>query len=106
MSKPRVKAPSTATAGEVVTIKTLISHDMESGLRKDGDGNLIPRKIINHFTVTFNDKVVVDMEMHPSVAANPYIEFDAVIDATGDMKFTWTDDDGSLYEDMKTIEVA
>ena len=53
MAKARVKAPKTAAAGELVTIKTLVNHKMESGRRKDGDGNLIPRKIINAFTATF-----------------------------------------------------
>ena len=47
--KPRVKVPKTAAAGDVITIKTLISHKMESGVRKDGDGNVIPRSIINRF---------------------------------------------------------
>jgi len=53
MAKARVKAPKTAAAGELVTIKTLVNHKMESGRRKDGDGNLIPRKIINAFSATF-----------------------------------------------------
>ncbi len=105
-SKPRVKVPKTASAGEVVTIKCLISHDMESGFRKDGDGNEIPRKIINHFTCDFNGENVVDIEMHPAISANPYFEFDAKVDASGDFTFKWTDDDGSVYEETKSIEVA
>ncbi|MBL4767153.1 MAG: thiosulfate oxidation carrier complex protein SoxZ, partial [Rhodobacteraceae bacterium] len=48
--KPRVKVPKTASAGVAITIKTLISHKMESGQRKDKDGNPIPRSIINRFT--------------------------------------------------------
>ena len=54
--KPRVKVPKTAAA-ETVTIKTLISHKMETGRRKDGDGNVIPRSIINRFTCAFNGKM-------------------------------------------------
>ena len=52
--KPRVRVPKTAAIGEEITIKTLISHKMESGQRKDGDGNVIPRSIINRFTADFN----------------------------------------------------
>jgi sulfur-oxidizing protein SoxZ len=52
--KPRVKVPKSAAAGDVITIKTLISHKMESGVRKDGDGNIIPRSIINRFVADFN----------------------------------------------------
>ena len=77
--KPRVKVPKTASAGEMVTLKTLISHKMESGRRKDSDGNTIPRSIINRFTCAFNGKTVVDVEMLPAISTNPYFQFDAVI---------------------------
>ena len=53
MSKPRVKVPKTAKAGEVITIKTLIDHKMETGQRKDKEGKVIPRQIINKFTCEF-----------------------------------------------------
>ena len=56
--KPRVRIPKTASAGEVITIKTLISHPMESGQRKDKEGNVIPRRIINKFPCEFNGQVV------------------------------------------------
>ena len=59
--KPRVKVPRKAGAGEAVTIKTLISHPMESGQRKDSDGNVIPRSIINRFTCEFNGESVIDV---------------------------------------------
>ena len=60
--KPRVKVPKSASAGETITIKTLISHPMESGQRKDKDGNLIPRSIINRFTCDFGgENVIVKM---------------------------------------------
>lgn len=104
--KPRVKAPKSASAGEVVTIKTLISHKMESGLRKGKDGNLIPRSIINRFTCEFNGKSVLDVEMQPSISTNPYFEFQATIPEAGDMMFTWYDDDGSVYEAKKSIKVG
>lgn len=105
-AKPRVKVPKSAAAGEAFTIKTLISHDMESGLRKDGDGNPIPRKIINRFTCEFNGTSVIDMAMEPAISANPYIEFDAMIDAAGTFTFTWYDDDGSTYTATNDIALA
>ncbi|MFP1645000.1 thiosulfate oxidation carrier complex protein SoxZ [Pontitalea aquivivens] len=104
--KPRVKVPSKASAGEVVTLKTLISHPMESGQRKDKDGNVIPRSIINRFTCDFNGQNVIDITIEPAVSTNPYFEFEAKVDASGEFKFTWYDDDGSVYEDAKSIEVA
>lgn len=104
--KPRVKTPKSASAGEVVTIKTLISHPMESGQRKDKNGAVIPRQIINRFTCELNGQMVVDVTMEPGVSTNPYFEFEARVDASGEFKFTWYDDDGSVYEDVKPISVA
>ena len=104
--KPRVKAPKSASAGEVVTIKTLISHQMESGQRKNKDGSVIPRSIINRFTCEFNGTSVIDVKMEPAISTNPYFEFDATIPETGDLKFTWYDDDGSIYEEVKSVKVG
>jgi len=104
--KPRVKVPSSASAGEAVTIKTLISHPMESGQRKDSDGNTIPRSIIHRFTCEFNGEMVVDVAMEPAISTNPYFEFEAVVPEAGDFKFTWYDDDGSVYEETKSVEMA
>ena len=104
--KPRVKAPKKAAAGESVTIKTLISHKMESGQRKDGDGNPIPRSIINRFTCDFNGQNVIDVELAPAISTNPYFQFDAVIPDAGDMVFTWYDDDGDVYSTTKSIAIG
>ena len=103
--RPRVRVPGSASAGDVITIKTLISHTMESGQRKDGDGNVIPRSIINRFTCDFNGQNVIDVEMLPAISTNPYFEFDATVPESGTFAFTWYDDDGSVYEDSKDITV-
>lgn len=104
--KPRVKIPKTAKAGEVVVLKTLISHEMESGQRKDKDGNVIPRKIINKFTCEFNGQTVFSCDLDPAISANPYFEFSARVPESGTFKLTWVDDDGSVYTDEQKIEVS
>jgi len=104
--KPRVKAPKQAAAGEVVTIKCLISHNMESGQRKDSNGNKIPRSIINRFTAEFNGKSVIDVAMEAAISTNPYFQFDATVPEAGEFKFTWYDDDGSVYEDSKKVAIG
>ncbi|RLJ40899.1 sulfur-oxidizing protein SoxZ [Litoreibacter meonggei] len=103
--KPRVKVPKKAAAGDTITIKTLISHKMESGQRKDDDGNLIPRSIINRFTCDFNGENVVDVVLEPAISTNPYLEFEAKVPEAGEFKFTWYDDDGSVYEESKKIAI-
>ncbi len=103
--KPRVKVPKTASAGEVITIKTLISHKMESGQRKDKDGNVIPRQIINKFTCEFNGQLVFGCDIDPAISANPYFEFTAKVNESGTFKFTWVDDNGEVYTTEKPIKV-
>ena len=104
--KPRVKVPKTAAKDEVITIKTLISHKMESGQRKDADGNKIPRSIINRFVCAFNGETVIDVNMEPAISTNPYFQFQAKVPESGDFTFTWYDDDGDVYEAMKSISVG
>ncbi|REC55630.1 thiosulfate oxidation carrier complex protein SoxZ [Rhodosalinus sediminis] len=104
--RPRVRTPRSASAGDVATIKTLISHPMESGQRKDSQGNTIPRQIINRFTCDFNGENVIDVTMEPAISTNPYFEFEVKIPESGDFQFTWYDDDGSVYEETKSVEVS
>lgn len=104
--KPRVKVPKTAAAGSAITIKTLIKHKMESGQRKDSDGNVIPRSIINRFTCDFNGQNVIDVTMEPAISTNPFFEFEATVPEAGEFKFTWYDDDGDVYEETKSIAIA
>jgi sulfur-oxidizing protein SoxZ len=104
--KPRVRVPKTAKAGEVITIKTLINHKMESGQRKDKDGKTIPREIINKFTCEFNGKPVFSCDMEPAISANPYFESNAKVAESGTFKFTWVDDNGSVYTTEAKIDVS
>lgn len=104
-AKPRVKVPKKAAKGDVVEIKTLISHKMESGQRKDKKGNKIPRKIINKFSATFDGEEVFSVNIEPAVSANPYIKFSMRAEKTGEFVFKWTDDDGSVYESKKKLIV-
>ena len=103
--KPRVKVPKSVDAGETITIKTLISHKMESGQRKDGDGNPIPRSIIHRFVADFNGQNVIDVVLAPAISTNPYFQFEATVPEAGEFKFTWYDDDGSVYEETKTVAI-
>lgn len=104
--KPRIRVPRDAAAGETITIKTLISHPMESGQRKDSDGNTIPRSIINRFTCDFSGENVIDVTLEPAISTNPFLEFQAVVPEAGTFTFTWYDDDGDVYTDTKDIAIS
>jgi sulfur-oxidizing protein SoxZ len=104
--KPRLKLPSQAKKGEIIEIKTLMPHIMESGQRKGKDGKLIPRKIINKFTCEFNGKPVFTANLEPAIASNPYIQFYAKVEESGTFKFSWTDDDGTVTTAEQKIAVS
>lgn len=104
--KPRVKVPRRAAAGEIITIKTLISHKMESGRRINKQGSLVPRQIINKFRCDFNGETVFSCDIEPAIASNPYFSFKARVDAGGVFTFTWSDDNGDVYSTQKTIELT
>jgi sulfur-oxidizing protein SoxZ len=103
---PRVRVPREASAGDTVTVRTLISHPMESGQRRDDDGNVIPRQIINRFVCDFNGENVIDVTLEPAISTNPYFQFDATVPESGTFQFTWYDDDGSVYEESADISVT
>ncbi len=103
--KPRVKVPKTAKKGDVIEIKTLIAHKMESGQRKDKNGAVIPRQIINKFEAKYNGEVVFSADWHPAISANPYMAFHTVATESGILEFAWTDDDGSVYTKTAKITV-
>ncbi len=106
-AKPRVRVPKKVSKGEIIEIKTLISHKMESGLRKDQKtGELIPRHIINKFVCKFNGDQVFASDWHPAISANPFIAFMFKADEPGTFVFEWTDDDGSVYTKETKLKLA
>jgi sulfur-oxidizing protein SoxZ len=94
---PRVQVPSAAAKGEILQIKTLINHRMETGLRHDEQGDVIPRRIINKFVCRYNDVVVFGVDLHEAMAANPYIEFYLRATESGRLEFIWEEDGGQIY---------
>lgn len=105
-AKPRIRVQKTAAPGEVITIKTLISHAMESGQRKNSAGEVIPRMIINKFTCEFEGELVFGVDIEPSLSANPYLEFTAKLPHSGDLVFTWVDDEGTVVTATESVAVG
>ena len=106
-SKARVKVPKTAKKGEIFQVKTLISHKMETGLRKDKKtGAKIPRFIISKFSCTYNGNVVIDCDWYTPISANPYMAFFVKAEKSGKLIFKWTDDAGESVEKSASITVS
>jgi sulfur-oxidizing protein SoxZ len=103
---PRVRVPSTVAKGEIFEIKALITHPMETGLRRDSTGKVIPRKIINAFSCRYNGELVFSVDLHEAVAANPYLEFYARAQDSGTLEFTWNEDGGAVYSARQSLTVT
>jgi sulfur-oxidizing protein SoxZ len=106
MARPRIKIPDSAKVGDLIEIKTLISHVMETGQRRDKDGKIIPRMIINSFVVTFDGKDVIRTELHPGMSANPYLSFFMKVPGPGEFEFTWIDDSGDKVTERLKLTVV
>ena len=105
--KARVKVPKKAKKGEVFQVKTLASHKMETGQRKDKKtGKPIPRMIINKFACTYNGKEVFSSDWHPAVSANPYMAFYVKAEDSGTLEFSWTDDKGQVAKKSAKLTVT
>ena len=105
--KPRIKLDKKeAKKGDIVEVKALVQHVMETGQRKDAQGQTIPRKILNRFTCTVNGKEVFSADFEPAISANPYIQFKFKAQESGPVVLTWTDDDGSTIVGEESITVA
>lgn len=94
---PRVIVPSAAAKGEIFQVKTIISHEMETGLRHDDQGNVIPRKIINKFVCRYNETVVFSVDLHEAISANPFFEFSLRATESGLLDFVWEEDGGAVF---------
>jgi sulfur-oxidizing protein SoxZ len=105
-SLPRINAPSSAARGEIFQVRSLITHPMETGLRKDEQGMSIPRKIINSFTCRYNGDVVFKTDLHEAIAANPYIEFHVRAGDSGTLDYTWEEDGGAVFTLQSTLTVT
>jgi sulfur-oxidizing protein SoxZ len=105
MARTLVNVPPKAKRGQVVEIKTLISHVMETGYRRNETGAAIPRDIINLFVCTYNGTEVFRADLHQAIAANPFITFFTVATESGTVAFTWTDDQGQIETASAKITV-
>ena len=92
MARALINVPRKARRGEVIEIRTLLSHPMETGYRRDNVGSPIPRDIISRFVCTYNGMEVFQADLFPAIAANPFLSFFMVAAESGTLEFRWTDD--------------
>jgi sulfur-oxidizing protein SoxZ len=106
MSRVIVNVPSTAKRGEVIEIRTLAGHDMETGFRRTQLGELVPRNIITRFTCSYNGVEVFRADLHPAIAANPLLTFTTVATESGTLEFRWSGDNNFSVTQTAAISVV
>ena len=105
MARALINVPQTARRGEIIEIKTLIQHQMETGFRHTAVGTAIPRDIITTFTCAYNGDEVFRAELFPAMSANPFITFTTIAVGSGTLVFNWTGDNGFNVTESATITV-
>jgi sulfur-oxidizing protein SoxZ len=106
MGAARVRMPGSAKRGEIIEIRTLVQHPMESGFRLDNTGKEIARHIVESFDCTYNGREIFRARLYPAVSTNPFFTFYAVAAESGDFVFTWKDDQGGMATTTSHIDVV
>jgi sulfur-oxidizing protein SoxZ len=106
MARALITVPETAKRGEVVEIKTLIAHPMETGYRVGSDGRVLPRDIIRSFTCSYNGVEIFRADLFPAMSANPFISFSTLATESGTLTFTWRGDNDFTQTETSAITVA
>ncbi len=106
MANVRIDFPKTAKRGDIVDIKTLAAHGMETGFRRTHLGVPIPRDIITTFVCSYNGVEVFRAELYPSISANPFIQFSTVATESGTLEFKWSGDNGFTATETARIDVT
>jgi sulfur-oxidizing protein SoxZ len=104
MARTLVNVPPKVRRGQIIEIKTLISHVMETGYRRTEVGAPIPRDIITEFRCTYNGAEIFRADLHQAIAANPFISFFTVATESGTLEFRWTGDNG--LEETASAKIA
>ena len=105
MVRVLLNVPKRVKRGEAFDVKLLISHPMESGQRRDDMGQAIPRDIINSFVCTFDGDEVLRADLFPAIAANPFLSFAVVVQESGTLAMTFTDDHGAVQTETASVTI-
>lgn len=105
MTRAIVNLSATARRGEIIEIKAIVSHAMETGFRHTQLGAPIPRDIITEFVCTYNGEEVFRARFYPAIAANPYLAFSTLATESGTIACKWTGDNGYSLTESAAITV-
>jgi sulfur-oxidizing protein SoxZ len=105
MARTIINVPGKARRGDIIEIKALIQHEMETGFRVDSMGKVFPRDIITDFICRYNGEEIFRAELFPAVAANPFFAFSTTAVDSGAITFEWSGDNGFTASASRNIAV-
>lgn len=105
MAKALLKVPKTAKKGEVITLSAIFSHQMETGHRRDAEGQPVPRDIVSLFTCQYDGAEIFRADLFPAISAYPLMSFTTIATVSGPITFTWTDEKGQAWRETAEISV-
>lgn len=107
MATAMILLPRTAIrAGDVIMLKAMISHPMETGYRRTEIGGEIPRNIIRQFSCRYDGELIFSCEFHPAIAANPFLSFPIKALRSGTLELVWRGDNGFFHREEARLQVA
>lgn len=102
----RVRAADRFAPGAPGEITTLINHPMETGLRANAAGEILPQNIVTRFLASFERATVFEARFHRSVAANPYLRFFVAPPRSGELALRWEEDTGLVAQERVALQVG
>lgn len=106
MTRALVSVPASAQRGEIIEIRAMVAHLMETGYRTDATGAPIARNIIHRFVCTYDGEEIFSAALFPAIAANPFLAFTTTATTSGVIAFSWFADDGTVQQATAEITVA
>ena len=102
----KLQVPASTKRGEAFEVRVLIQHPMETGFRRDLDGNAIPMHIVDKVSCTYDGHEVFRAEFGSGMSANPYVAFFAIASTSGEIAVEWSDDQGDRGRATAMVNVA
>ena len=101
-----IRLPALARRGEVVEVRVLLQHPMETGYRPGPDGRTLPRHILRRLEARFEGELVFAADLFPAIAANPYVAFTMRATASGTLVLNIEGDGGLVQRETAALAVA
>jgi sulfur-oxidizing protein SoxZ len=101
-----VRIPDLIRKDEVIEVRATVGHPMETGFRLNDAGLVMPRNLVRRVEARFEDEPIFAADLHPAIAANPYLSFWLRAGEGGTLLVRWTGDNGFSHSESVRIQVA